>query len=87
MSKDEKYTFLMEEESSGIRIDRVLSLLLEESSRSYIQKLIEKGNVTVDGHVCTSKIQAVCRTAGGADYAGAAGPFSGTGGYSAGYRL
>lgn len=55
MSKDEKYTFLMEEESSGIRIDRVLSLLLEESSRSYIQKLIEKGNVTVDGHVCTSK--------------------------------
>ncbi|MGN1413238.1 MAG: RluA family pseudouridine synthase [Anaerovoracaceae bacterium] len=51
----EKYTFFIEEESNGTRIDRVLSLLLAESSRSYIQKLIEKGNVTVDGQVCTSK--------------------------------
>lgn len=51
----EKYTFFIDEESNGTRIDRVLSLLLAESSRSYIQKLIEKGNVTVDGQICTSK--------------------------------
>lgn len=51
----EKYTFFIDEESNGTRIDRVLSLLLAESSRSYIQKLIEKGNVTVDGQTCTSK--------------------------------
>ncbi|MGN1143725.1 MAG: RluA family pseudouridine synthase [Anaerovoracaceae bacterium] len=51
----EKYTFFIDEESNGTRIDRVLSLLLAESSRSYIQKLIEKGNVTVEGQTCTSK--------------------------------
>ena len=51
----EKYTFFIDEESNGTRIDRVLSLLLAESSRSYIQKLIEKGNVAVDGQTCTSK--------------------------------
>ena len=51
----EKYTFFIDEESNGTRIDRVLSLLLAESSRSYIQKLIEKGNVSVDGQTCTSK--------------------------------
>ena len=51
----EKYTFFIDEESNGTRIDRLLSLLLAESSRSYIQKLIEKGNVTVDGQTCTSK--------------------------------
>ena len=45
MSSEEKYTFLIEEESKGTRIDRVLSLLLAESSRSYIQKLIEKGKI------------------------------------------
>lgn len=55
MSNEEKYTFLIDEESNGIRIDRVLSLLLAESSRSYIQKLIENGNVTVDDTACTSK--------------------------------
>ena len=51
----EKYTFFIDEESNGTRIDRVLSLLLAESSRSYIQKLIEKGNVAVDDQTCTSK--------------------------------
>ena len=55
MSSEEKYTFLIDEESRGTRIDRVLSLLLAESSRSYIQKLIEKGKVTVDGKPCTAK--------------------------------
>ena len=55
MNSEERYTFLIDEESRGTRIDRVLSLLLAESSRSYIQKLIEKGKVTVDGKPCTAK--------------------------------
>lgn len=55
MSCKEIYTFIIEEESKGTRVDRVLSLLLTESSRSYIQKLIEKGNVKIDGKVCGAK--------------------------------
>ena len=51
----ETYVFQIEEESKGTRVDRVLSLLLTESSRSYIQKLIEKGNVKIDGTVCAAK--------------------------------
>ena len=43
------------EEHAGERIDSVLSLLMEDYSRSYIQKLIENGNVFVDGKACTSK--------------------------------
>ena len=55
MSSEEKYTFIIDDESKGTRIDWVLSLLLAESSRSYIQNLSEKGNVTVDGKACTAK--------------------------------
>ena len=55
MSKEERYIFTIEEESRGTRIDRVLSLLLPETSRNYLQKLIEKGNVIVDGTPCRSK--------------------------------
>jgi len=55
MSEEQKYTFCVDEEYSGTRVDRVLSLLFPESSRSYLQKLIEKGNICVDGKVCTSK--------------------------------
>lgn len=55
MSNEQKYTFCIDEEYSGTRVDRVLSLLFPESSRSYLQKLIEKGNVCVDGKACTAK--------------------------------
>lgn len=36
-------------ESSQQRIDKYLSIVMEDSSRSYIQKLIKDGNVTIDG--------------------------------------
>ena len=37
------------------RADKLLASLLEDQSRSYIQKLIENGNLSVDGKICTSK--------------------------------
>ncbi len=50
-----KYDFLINEEYKSTRIDLVLSLQLEEVSRSFIQKLLEKGAVSVNGSVCSSK--------------------------------
>ncbi|MBR1990626.1 MAG: RluA family pseudouridine synthase [Firmicutes bacterium] len=55
MSKQEKYTFLIDEETQSTRIDLVLSLLLPETSRSFIVKLIEGGGLAVNGKECTSK--------------------------------
>ncbi len=52
---EEKYTFVIDQDSTGTRVDRVLALLLPESSRSYIQKLIENGNLKIDGKVCSTK--------------------------------
>ena len=53
--KEEKYQFYIEEEQKGTRIDLVLSLSLPDTSRSFIQKLCEKGNILVNGKPCTSK--------------------------------
>ena len=53
--KEEKYQFYIEEEQKGTRIDLVLSLSLPDTSRSFIQKLFEKGNILVNGKPCTSK--------------------------------
>lgn len=53
--KEQKYQFYIEEEQKGTRIDLVLSLSLPDISRSFIQKLFEKGNITVNGKPCTSK--------------------------------
>ncbi|MBR3296788.1 MAG: RluA family pseudouridine synthase [Firmicutes bacterium] len=55
MGENEKFSFIIENEHAGLRIDSVLSLLMEDVSRSYIQKLIEGGNVSVDSSVCLSK--------------------------------
>lgn len=55
MSQQEKYTFLIDEETQSTRIDLVLSLLLPETSRSFIVKLIEGGSLMVNGKPCTSK--------------------------------
>ena len=52
---EEKYNFIIDENYRGTRIDLVLSLLLPETSRSYIQKLIEQGMVKVDEQICNSK--------------------------------
>ncbi|MDD4377318.1 MAG: RluA family pseudouridine synthase [Eubacteriales bacterium] len=49
------YKVIIDEEQKGTRIDLVLSLVLEDTSRSFIQKLLETGNVTVNGKTCDSK--------------------------------
>ncbi len=41
-------TFSVSESSAGLRLDRFLSEKLPEYSRSFLQRLIESGNVTVD---------------------------------------
>ena len=42
----------------GLRIDKYLSMQQEDLSRSYIQKLIEEGRVTVNGNPvkCKDKV-------------------------------
>ena len=55
MNGQEKYTFLIDEETQSTRIDSVLSLLLPETSRSFIVKLIEGGGLAVNGKECTWK--------------------------------
>ena len=55
MESSERYDFIIDEEHAGLRVDRVLSLLCEDVSRSYIQKLIDSGCMTVDGAVSTSR--------------------------------
>lgn len=55
MNEDRKYSFLIEEEHDGLRMDSVLAELIEEASRSYIQKLIEGGSVFLDGKQLLSK--------------------------------
>ena len=47
--------FNITEETKGTRLDLVLSAGLEDYSRSFIQKLFEKGRISVNGEVCTSK--------------------------------
>ena len=52
MIREELY---ITEETKGTRLDLVLSAGLEDYSRSFIQKLFERGGVSVNGEVCTSK--------------------------------
>jgi len=54
-TKTNHYEFYIDEDLQGTRLDMVLSLVLEEVSRSYIQKLIERGNVSVNGIVADTK--------------------------------
>ena len=49
------YEFNIEEDMKGTRLDVVLSLVIEEASRSHLQKLIEIGRIEVNGEICTSK--------------------------------
>ena len=45
----------IDEEMNGTRLDLVLSVALEDYSRNFIQKLFEKGSITVNGRVCSQK--------------------------------
>lgn len=49
------FSFIIEPEDSGERIDTFLGKAIENVSRSYIQKLIKEGNVQIDGKVLTKK--------------------------------
>lgn len=56
MEKDlNTYEFIIEEDMKGARLDVVLSLIIEEASRSHLQKLIDIERVLVNGEACTSK--------------------------------
>ena len=55
MENENKYEFYVDENQKGTRIDLLLSTNLEGTSRSFIQKLFEKGNIKVNGELCTSK--------------------------------
>ena len=54
MADQRIFDFIIEEDHSE-RADKLLSSLLEDQSRSYIQKIIENGGLSVDGSICTSK--------------------------------
>lgn len=51
----ETIEFNINEETKGTRLDLVLSAGLENYSRSFLQKLFEAGNVSVNGQVCNEK--------------------------------
>lgn len=56
MEKDlNTFEFNIEEDMKGTRLDMVLSLVIEEASRSHLQKLIDIGRVEVNGVTCTLK--------------------------------
>lgn len=59
MNSETIYTVNIDEEQQGTRIDLVLSMALPETSRSFLQKLITNGAVSIDGAVCKSKKQKV----------------------------
>ena len=44
----DSYDFLVTEEEEGIRLDRLLAELCPDQSRSYLQKLLKEGAVTVN---------------------------------------
>lgn len=47
----QEYNFIIAEDMEGERIDKCASLLADSLSRSYIQKLLDSGNLTVNGRV------------------------------------
>lgn len=47
----QEYNFIIGEDMEGERIDKCVSLLADSLSRSYIQKLLDSGNLTVNGRV------------------------------------
>ncbi len=52
---EEIFEFVIDDRHAGQRVDSVLSCLMEDVSRSYIVKLIEGGNVALNGSVLASK--------------------------------
>ena len=55
MPEADRHIIEIGKEEEGARLDAALSLALSDTSRSYLQKLIREGRVSVDGTVCTVK--------------------------------
>ncbi len=55
MENNNVFEFIVEEDMKGTRLDVVLSLVIEEASRSHLQKLIDIGRVEVNGEPNTLK--------------------------------
>jgi 23S rRNA pseudouridine1911/1915/1917 synthase len=55
MDNNNVFEFIVEEDMKGTRLDVVLSLVIEEASRSHLQKLIDIGRVEVNGQPVTLK--------------------------------
>ncbi len=51
--ENETHSFHIQEEHSGTRLDRFLIHVTEDTSRTYFQKLIREGTVTINGQVTT----------------------------------
>lgn len=51
----DKHELIIEQEEDGARLDSLLASHIEELSRSYIQKLIEKGAVKINGAIEKTK--------------------------------
>lgn len=47
----EKFEFIIDNENSGIRLDKFIAMVFKDKSRSYIQGIIEKGNVYVNENI------------------------------------
>ena len=45
----------VEDDMKGSRIDAALAGIVQNLSRSALQKLIEQGGVSVNGQICTEK--------------------------------
>lgn len=50
-SENDKYDFVCDSDSTGLRADVYLSEIFSDSSRSYISKLIDGGDLTVNGKI------------------------------------
>jgi 23S rRNA pseudouridine1911/1915/1917 synthase len=59
MENPNRITIIIDDEIEGARLDKALSFSLPETSRTYLQKLIEMGMVSVNGISCFSKKYAV----------------------------
>lgn len=55
MDSKQVFETVFGEESAGERLDAALAACQEEISRNYIQKLIEAGNLELNGEICRSK--------------------------------
>lgn len=55
MNEPNIISIIIDNETEGARLDKALSFSLPETSRTYLQKLIEMGMVSVNGITCFSK--------------------------------